>query len=170
MRRDNRYMSGHDDYTEDDYIDYITDWRIQQQFMRIEEIVDKHVSIKRDDSGGIYTTHFVVRGIKYVFSANGVDGDYGILFHDMSGRDVMDTFYPRLNDRHFVGEVYSGVFISLKSLIRDRDVVSFHFNTDDAKLISLYDKMVRYIEDRFDYKLQNRDTKGKYVQWVYSRK
>lgn len=166
----NRYYNGFGDYTEDDYIEFITDWTVVNQFGRIDEIMNKHIGISKDSSSNIYTLHFNVRGVRYIFRARREESNtYGIIFYDLSGRNPLDMFEPRLNDRQFVGDVYSGVFLSLKRLVSDETVDFFHFHTNNKKLISLYDKMTKYIERRFDYTLHDRLVFNDTVQWMYKK-
>ena len=153
-----------------EHSEFITLWEVQQQFhSSINEIFDKDVKLKIEKSVESFTTLFHVDESDWIFMARDVRGDkiYSILFNR---RHDMEMFKSKGNTK-FPGDVFSGVFKSIKKLINDRQVDGIHFNTDDSKLKSLYTKMKPFVEKRFpEFEFTKKINNGNITEFLYLRK
>jgi len=151
--------------------EFITLWEVQQQFHSyiLDEIFDKDVKLDKIEKGTSgFSTHFNIGNDKYIFQAETYGNNiYGILFYR---RDGLEMFKSKSGIK-FPGDVFSGVFKSIRKLIDDRQVDGIHFNTDDNKLRSLYTKMEPLIVKRFpEFKLSKKIKKGNITEFLYLRK
>jgi len=167
------YIMRFEDYiNEDYYIETLTNWQIQRQFYSfIDEIVDTNVKLSIKGNKDDFITTFFHGDIKYVFHAKLIqkDGGYGILFYPVDGDST--NMFGNKKGTSYIGTVLSGIFRSLKALIDKHKVISFEFNTDDKDLISLYNRMIPWIEKRFnDFEFSGKQIKGNKANYKYIRK
>jgi hypothetical protein len=159
-------------YTEEmKHAEFITLWEVQQQFHSfiLDEIFDKDVELKNIEKGTTgFSTHFNIGKDKYMFQAETYGNNiYSILFYK---KDGLEMFKPK-GDVKFPGDVFSGVFKSIKKMINDRQVDGIHFNTDDSKLKSLYTKMKPLVIKRFpEFQFFKKVSKGNITEFLYLRK
>lgn len=153
-----------------EYAEFRTLWEVQQQFHSfiLDEIFDKDVKLKIVKGTDMFSTYFNVGGDKYIFRAETYGNNiYGILFYR---RDGLDMFKPK-GGTNFAGDVFAGVFKSVRKLIDDRQVDGIHFNTDDSKLKSLYTKMKPLVIKRFpEFTFFKKNQKGNTTEFLYLRK
>jgi hypothetical protein len=153
---------------EHERIMFLTDWSVQQQFHGLQEMFDAKSELRSIGANDDFSLKFYVKGSDYIFSAKETSRNfYTILFYKIG--DSVEMFVPK-KEKLYIGDIISGVFLCLKRLINDRTVDGFGFTTDQPELINFYDKLSKYIESRFDYKLYSRDSSNSIVRWTYRRK
>ena len=104
--------------------------------------------------------------IKYTFMArNEGNNTFNILFYPSSPNN--DISFDVLNTNKYIGHVYSAVFDSIRLLMKDNIVDIIVFVSDDDHK-NLYDKMIKWVEKRFPFKLEKR-TQEKSTVYVYKR-
>ena len=156
------------------YAEFITLWEVQQQFHGplnsiLDEIFNKNIKLKIEKDSESFTTYFHIDESDWIFMARDVKGDgtYSILFNR---RDDSEMFKSKGNTK-FPGDIFSGVFRSIKKLLNDRQVDGIYFNTDDNRLKSLYTKMKPFIEKRFpEFEFSKKNINGKFTEFLYLRK
>jgi hypothetical protein len=151
----------------DETIDCVTDWRAIDYFNSIYEVFDSIHNVKiTSDDGFMFTTVFVTHNTKYTFSArNNGNGEYTILFYPIDGDNLTFDLTRKLK---YVGDVFSGVFQSMRLLIRKHETATVIFTSDDLHR-PLYEKMSKWIEKRFPFKLEGKHQNGNMTIYVYKR-
>ena len=150
-----------------DYISFNTLWEVQQQFIDIKKMYDSNIKVEVVDGMFDFNTTFYVKGVDFVFNAKEVeDGSYVIGFHRKG--ELHDLFKSRA-EKKYIGDVISGVFRSLKRLIDTNNVNEFMFNTTEVELIKFYDKLSKYVEKRFNFKLKERVNIKGVIVWRYEK-
>jgi hypothetical protein len=146
----------------EDIIDNLTDWNIQQQFTFdsikfIQEVFGADVASKiKQNSEHSFISVFSAGGITYYFHAVKVqNGVYSIGFYQKEGQ----ISFERVGDKAYVGKVFAGVFWGIKKLIDTHEVSDIVFKSDEAHL-SLYHTMTRWVEKRFPFKLKSIEKVG----------
>jgi len=141
--------------------------RFHEHFISLDEIFDKDILLYSPTWDGIYfTVKFNVNGQIYTFKAKeNSPGEFSVMFFVL-GVDILKL----QGNKKYVGDVFSGVLKSLQLLIDEKKVTSFYFNTNELKLISLYDKMSKYVERKFkDYKFIKSVKKKGMKFWIFKR-
>ena len=139
-----------------------------EHFASISEMFDKDVKLEKSIWDGKYfTVKFEINDDIYTFKAMENDkNEYSILFYSF-GKNLFDV----KGDKTYTGEVFSAIKKSLHLLINSRDVDMFWFNTNEPKLIKLYDKLLKKMEKEFkDFEYDRSLMKGKHKFWRFKRK
>jgi len=160
------------DEEEDEQINMLTSWVYQDQFYNfpgLSELFDKDVYIDiKTNTTKKFVTSFFVGDDKWTFEAKKInDGLWSIGFYSKFGPDMFSS----KGGKSYKGEVFAGVFRSIKRLLENQKIESIIFNTGDSKLKSLYNKMIPWVEKRFpEFEFKNKSTHGNLTQFLYTRK
>ena len=143
---------------------------IYQNFYVLTEMFDTKIEVKIIEQDSKYfVTEFHIKNRPYKFHAKQVgDNEWGVLFFHNATNP-----FDLIRKGNFVGDVFSGVFESLRLFVSLYNIKLFHFSTHEDKLKSLYDSIKPYFEKRTGFKLANIDNKeDQYTQehfkiWTY---
>lgn len=141
--------------------------KFHEHFLTINEFFDKDVELEKPEWNGTYfTVKFKIDNDLYIFKAMESEPNiFGIQFFT-TGIKGMEL----KKGKKYTGSVFAGVKKSLKLLIKQKNVKSFYFNTDNLKLINLYDKLINYIEKEFkEYKITKSKLHKNIKWWVFER-
>jgi len=142
--------------------------KFHEHMTSMDEMFDKDVKLDKPIWDGKYfTVKFTVENTIYTFKAMENDeNEYSILFYSF-GKDSFDI----KGDKRYVGDVFSGVVKSLQALIKTRNVEMFWFNTNESKLIKLYDKVLKKLERKFKgYEFNKSLMVNGYKFWRFERR
>lgn len=133
----------------------------------LNEIFDSKptVTVTKSEDDEIMTS-FVVDGEKYYFSGSEYeDGYYVVMFYRAKG------MFDMKGDSKYINKIIGGVFGSIHLMLHNRSVQYIGLSTDNPKLISVYDNIVKYFEKNVKgFKLYKREevTNGM-IKWVYRK-
>lgn len=135
-------------------------------FKPLDEMFDSkvHVKILTQDND-YFSTEFNIEKRNYIFHTKSyVNNSWGVIFFH-NATNPFELIRRGIN----VGDVFSGVFESLKLFVKLYDVKIFYFSTEEEKLKKLYDSLQKYIENRTGYKLKETKEENKRKLWIYER-
>jgi len=132
----------------------------------LNEFFDKDIDLEKPEWDGKYfTTRFKIDDVLYTFKAmEDKPGLFGIQFFTLGSIGMQLK-----RDKKYAGSVFSGVRKGLELLIKHRNVNGFYFNTDEPKLIDMYDKLVKLIEKKSKFKLIKTDYYENRKMWVFEK-
>lgn len=157
-----QYLIGKDDNYEIKILENTT--KFHKHFLSINEFFDKDIDLEKPEWDGTYfTVKFKINDDIYFFKAMESEPNiFGIQFFTLGSKG-----FDLQKNKKYTGSVFAGVKKSLNLLIKQKKVKSFYFNTDETRLIKLYDRLVKWIEKEFkNYKL----TKSKFHKKIKNRK
>jgi hypothetical protein len=140
--------------------------KFHEHLIDIHEVFDKDIKLEKPIWDGVYfSINFNIDGELYTFKAKeNAKGEFSILFWASGLLDVKGS------DR-YSGDIFSAVKKSLHLLMKKRNVNMFYFNSDEIKLIKLYDRILKRMMKEFkDFEFDGNLMKGKVKFWIYKRK
>jgi len=159
---------------EDNNIEILTSWEYQNQlygFKSLEEMFDKEIEFGNiRKSKDLFMVNFKAADAEWVFKSTRLSDDiYGILFNKVG--DKPEDMFNSKSNKEYVGEVFAGVFRCIKKLVDDRNVNGIAFKSIDSKLLSLYNRMSKWVIKRFpDFIFQKELHKKNPTEFVYMKK
>jgi len=141
--------------------------KFHEHLYSINEIFDKDVKLEVPKwDGTFYSISFNIDNEMYHFKAKMVNkGEYSILFYK-SGAGLFDL----KGSERYSGDIFAAIKKSLQSLIKDREVNMFWFNSDEPKLKRLYDVIYKRMENEFiGFEFYKSLIKGNFKFWIYKR-
>jgi hypothetical protein len=156
--------------------DYMTNWNIVAQNSKqfhehtynINEIFDKDVELEKPEWDGKYfTVRFKIDDRVYEFKAmESESGKFSILFY---------TFGPNIFDikgsKEYIGDVFAAIKKALHMLLKHKKVDMFWFNSNETKLIRLYDNLLNRMCKEFkNYEFDSSYVYEGYKFWRFYKK
>ncbi len=160
-----QYLEGKDDAFEIELLENSIEFH--KHFLNINELFDKNIELEKPKWDGKYfSVNFEIGDVIYFFKAKEDDLDvFGIQFFTAGSKGL-----ELQKSKKYSGAVFSGVKKSLEMLMKQKDVKAFYFNTEETKLIKLYDKLIKWIENNFgEYKLTKSEFKKNRKIWIFEK-
>lgn len=141
--------------------------KFHEHFLSINEFFDKNIKLEKSEWDGTYfTVRFKINEDLYIFKAMESEPNiFGIQFFSTGHKGMLLK-----KDKKYTGSVFAGIKKSLNLLIKQKNVKSFYFNTDESKLINLYDRLIKYIEKEFkEYKITKSELHKDKKWWIFEK-
>ena len=140
------------------FLQFPENYQILNRLLQCETF-DSKMNINVSGNCKYFLTFFYANGIKYNFIGIELSkGMINIQFYPVDGN--MNLFQLRKSDKNVL-VVFAGIFQSIELLLKKCDVNSLIFTADNKKLGKLYNRMIPYIEKRFDMVFDKTMTKAR---------
>lgn len=134
---------------------------------KILEMFNSNLEIKEVNYMFDFSTEWKIDKYIYHFVAKKAKNNQWIIGFEKD-RDVL---FKKLDSNKYVGDIFTGVFESLKILIQKYDVDELVFSSDNSWLIKFYNgkQFQRYLQKHFRFDLVNNFERFNIQTWVYKK-